>query len=683
MIHVLADKDKLTGFLLKLTQLVEERRVLIVIDNAESLLSETGQWRDDEWGQVVGALCRHAGHGRLVLTSRRVPATGTVGLLVESVDALSADEALLLSRELPHLDRLIRGELPGVDRDVSRSLALGVLNIAQGHPKLLELADGQAGVPEQLAGLVAVGDAAWREAGGLPDGFFTTLETTASAGDYLHVLAVWTEAVSGVLSEAGRILFWSLCCLEEPDRELSVLDGNWGGLWAQLGMDGQPPALDRTLTEVAARGLVAVRRENSGAGESYAVHRAFNPDPSRANAAAILPAIREIADHDARESGMLAMVLGVLDPAAGERQMRAYLDAVVAVGDYRAASVAAGRLVYLCHGSGRLAEALTLAEQQIGYTRQAGLGPWTQLLDEVRRLQMLNEMGQAARVLAEVQRLRDRMQTLPAAVGPDETAAPWNVREMLLDTGSDAAILLGRWQDALDLNAEQITSLRGHSAPAAAIALARFGDYAPLLRLGRTGEALALLLECRQVFQDAGYILGLAAVLNALADTENERGHGGAAIGMARDALRYSYLAGYMIGIAVSYHNLGGYLADHARQHATALACHLAAALIRALTGAEGAERSVREAATKLRALGAEDARGPACVTASGPGGPGTDAILPADVSALCRMVGDIPGTDLAGLLTVLAPDPATADQTLRDLTTQAKILAAAPPETI
>jgi hypothetical protein len=29
---------------------------------------------------------------------------------------------------------------------VSRRLALGVLNVAQGHPKLLELADGQSSV---------------------------------------------------------------------------------------------------------------------------------------------------------------------------------------------------------------------------------------------------------------------------------------------------------------------------------------------------------------------------------------------------------------------------------------------------------------------------------------------------------------------------------------------------------
>jgi len=216
------------------------------------------------------------------------------------------------------------------------------------------------------------------------------------------------------------------------------------------------------------------------------LERAFGRDPSRANAAAVLPAIQEIAGHYPEASGVLAMVLGVIDPAAAERQMRAYLDAAVVRGDYRAASVTAGRLAGLCTDSGRLAEALALTGQQAGYTRRAGLGPWTQLADEVRRLQVLNAMGQADRVLADVRRLGDRMETLPAAPGPDETSTPWNVRETLLGTGRDAARRLGRWQDALGLNADQIASKRGRGAPAAETAGARFGDYFPLLRLGRT-----------------------------------------------------------------------------------------------------------------------------------------------------------------------------------------------------
>ena len=337
------------------------------------------------------------------------------------------------------------------------------------------------------------------------------------------------------------------------------------------------------------------------------------------------------------------------------------------------ASARAGRLIDLCRSRGRLAEALTLSEQKAGYTRQAGLGPWTQFLSEVRRLQVLNEMGQADKVLAEVQGLRDRMQALPAAPGPDETVSPSNVREILLDTGRQAALQLARWQDALDLSAPISASMLDRSAPAAYIAGSRFNDYFPLLRLGRAEEALALLLECRQAFQDARDAGMLGKTLSALADTEDERGHGDAAIILERDALRYKYLAGDVLAIAVSYHNLGTYLAVPAHQPASALACHLAAALIRAITGAAHTDESVRDAATDLRALGTEDGGGSAHAAPSGSDEPTPDAVPPADVPALCCLVGDIPGTDLAGLLAALASDPATADQALRDLTTRAQ----------
>ena len=213
----------------------------------------------------------------------------------------------------------------------------------------------------------------------------------------------------------------------------------------------------------------------------------------------MLPAIEQITRHDPRQAVVLARVLAVTDPAAAEARLRTAMADAAARGDYRAASVAAGRLIDLCRDGGRLAEALDLAEQKAGYTRQAGLGPWTQLGDEVRRLQVLTAMGQARQVLDEVTRLRARMATLPATRGPDETVTPWNVREVLLDTGRDAALLLGRWDDALDLNADLVASMRDRRAPATDIARARFNDYGPLLRLGRTEEALAVLLDCRQV----------------------------------------------------------------------------------------------------------------------------------------------------------------------------------------
>lgn len=389
MAHVLASHDALARFAPRLTELAEQRRVLIVIDNAESLLTEGGRWRDERWGLVTGALVSHAGLGRVIMTSRRVP-LGVTGLRAEAVNALSADEALLLASEFPHLRKLIEGQMPPLKPHVAKGLARRALNVAQGHPKLLDFADGQAASPARLAQLVLTADQAWQARGGVPEGFFTTGETTATADDYFHILAIWTKEVADTLTPGQRDLFWLLSCLEEPDRDRAVVDGNWASLWNRLGRDGEPPRLDQALPALAALGLAAIRAGNDDVGEAYTVHpgvaragrdqagkpfqdavdagvsqywacvfshatggtdevtdtallvraglaevpylmrqeqwtaaavmleRAFNRDPSRSNASAVLPAIAQIAGHEERAAGVLARVLMVIDPAAGE-----------------------------------------------------------------------------------------------------------------------------------------------------------------------------------------------------------------------------------------------------------------------------------------------------------------------------------------------------------------------------
>jgi tetratricopeptide (TPR) repeat protein len=735
MAHVLVDEDQLAAFLPRLTELMEQSHLLLIIDNAESLLTNDGHWHDERWGAVTGAMTAHAGPGRLILTSRRVP-VGLTRLRAEAVDALSADEALLLAQELPNLDALGRGDIPGIERDVALELALHALDVARGHPKLLELANGQAADPERLAKLVKAADQAWRKLGSPPSGFFAVGETM-SGEDYLDVLAAWTNVVTQTLAPGERDLFWFLCCLEERDRERAILDASWTGLRTVLGRDGHPPGLGEAVSVLAARGLADVRAETAGASESYAIQpavadagrtqagkpfqaavdteasrywagvfsratggtdeatdtglmvraglaeapylmrqeqwmaaavkleRAFNRDPSRSNASAVRPAIQQIVSHEKQAVGVLARVLMEINQAVAERVMRDHMEAAATRGDYSAASVAAMWLVDLCRRGGRLAEALTLADQMIGYTRRAGHGPWTVLHDEAQRLQVMGATGQAAGdVLAQVQRLRVHMDSLPPTPGQNEVAPPWQVREMLLDVGRDAARQLGQWRDALDLNAEVIASKRDRNATAADIAQARFSDYYPLLQLKRADEALALLQECRRVFEDPWNIRLLGMTLAGLADVESARGHGEAAIRLTHDALRYKYLAGNVIGVAVSYHNLGDYLLGHRRQPAAALASHLAAALICSLTGAEGADDSVRAAAIDLREAGA-------------------DAAPPTDAAALGRQLGEIPGTDLTLLLKAISPakDLAASGQVLRALVARARALAAVPPE--
>jgi hypothetical protein len=164
MVQAVGSETELRRFLPRLTQLLEDTAILLVLDNLESLLTEEGGWRDPNWGLLVQAMVEHRGSSRLVLTSR-VPPAGLEGrVLVEPVHALSLDEALLLARELPNLGRLLRQDGAGSRGQEGMEsgvvLVRQVLNVVQGHPELLELADAEAADPQQLRARLAEADQA-------------------------------------------------------------------------------------------------------------------------------------------------------------------------------------------------------------------------------------------------------------------------------------------------------------------------------------------------------------------------------------------------------------------------------------------------------------------------------------------------------------------------------------------
>jgi hypothetical protein len=103
--------------------------------------------------------------------------------------------------------------------------------------------------------------------------------------------------------------------------------------------------------------------------------RAFIRDRSRANAAAMFPAIQQAARHDPSQADTLALVLQVLDPAAAEAVMRDSLATAIAAGNYGDAARMAERLMYLCRDSGRPAEALDLAGRQSTTPGRPGTAP--------------------------------------------------------------------------------------------------------------------------------------------------------------------------------------------------------------------------------------------------------------------------------------------------------------------
>jgi hypothetical protein len=238
-------------------------------------------------------------------------------------------------------------------------------------------------------------------------------------------------------------------------------------------------------------------------------------------------------------------------------------------------------LLNLLRRTGRLEAALSVAGETVGFTKQAGLGPWTQLGDEAVRLQVLNEMGRDDEVLTAIESLRPKMDALPLESNAPEVVNPWGVREVLLDTGRTAAASSKRWERALALNAEIVKVMLARGAKTLEVARTRFNDYSSLLRLGRYNLAGTLLMSCRACFEAERDVQALGKVYSALADLEGETGGRAAAVSFEEVAMGYKYQGGEPESCAVSHNNLADYLKQQGADPATVLAHRMAAAAIR------------------------------------------------------------------------------------------------------
>lgn len=241
------DPTELLKYLPQLNQIFAANRILLVLDNVESLLTESGQWRDQLWGRVLAALTDHAGLSRVVITSRTLPRELPSKVMMAPVHALSLAESVLLARGLPPLARLI---------DANPRLAARVLQMVQGHPKLLELAAGAADQPSELDRRLNEAEQAWATRGTRLAG---SLQGTpaGAAQDFRAVLTRWTQATLAELPSAEAVLLRVLCAMEEVDRARHVLKTVWRRAWERTGQAGAPPAFDPLLRTLSDRALVA------------------------------------------------------------------------------------------------------------------------------------------------------------------------------------------------------------------------------------------------------------------------------------------------------------------------------------------------------------------------------------------------------------------------------------------
>jgi len=465
--------------------------------------------------------------------------------------------------------------------DAPWSPALDALEAA-GLVGVERAAPTQFAAPADLADLLAQ-LAPQAEAAGLPPAALQGLLAQLSAGAATYTLHPGVaEAVRAGADPA---------VLDAADVEL----GNFYIAMHRQAQKQEMQGMSGMVASSARRAAPYLLRQRRWEEAAVLLERMLQRDASPATLAFALPLLRRIAEATAGtereliDAGVLANALrqaGRLDEA--EALLRDLIARAAAGGEYRVASGLAGNLLNLLRAGSRFEEALAVAAEMAGYTRRAGLGPWTQLADETYRLQVLAAMGKYDEVLDAVEALRPRFAALPlkgdGADAAPETVNPWNVREALLDTGHTAALYSEQWERALALNAEIMQLLREIGADELKLAQKRCNDYGPLLRLKRFDAARALLLDCRAVDEAARDIAGLGADYSALADPEDEVGDRAAALRFEQTALGYRYQAGAPEDCAISHHNLANYLERQGADPALVLAHRLAAAVIRLQT---------------------------------------------------------------------------------------------------
>ena len=453
------------------------------------------------------------------------------------------------------------------------------------------------------------------------------------------------------VAEAGRDHAGE-ACQAATDEEMATFWSAAFGAGVRQEMHGGGPMILRAGRSAAP---YLMRRQQWDAASTL-LEQVIGRDQSPQTVAAVLPLLRRIAEATSGsergliDAGVLARTLFALGQVEeAEKMMREVVREAEERGQFRTASGVAGDLINLLHARGRSKDALDFVDKMKEQTRRAGLGPWTQLGDEVQRLQILNDLGQWSEVLDAVGRLREQMRTLPDSGEAEEAVDPWNVREATLNTGHTAAVALERWKEALALNGEIVELKRARQATALEIASARFNDYGPLLRLGRYSDARELLLGCRRTFEEEAYTEGLGTVFSALADLEDKLGHRGESIRYEQTALRYKYNAGKPEACAISHFNLANCFVRSGEQPRGALAHRLTAALIQFQTS-DGRLPQTLQALSRHLASFSPDA-----------------PPLPASFDELCDLVEQVEGVRFRALFSRLPADnAATGDEALQ-----------------
>jgi tetratricopeptide (TPR) repeat protein len=310
-------------------------------------------------------------------------------------------------------------------------------------------------------------------------------------------------------------------------------------------------------------------------------------------AARLPPSVRDhSADRepaaDLRADLKAAATVAVSDPGRGATPLQEVLGAAVRREDFQVAWAASRYLTTALHKSGRLAEAVHIADLMIAYGRRARIGPWTQLYDESTRLQIRAAAGiDDQAILTAASSLIATAEGLPWESAHAAGVDPEWVRESLLRSAANAAARLHQWPDVLRYVQAEVASLRQRGAPAVEVADAEFNTYSALVKTNRIAEAEAVLDRCEAANRQAPgfqyHHLGL--ITQARADLAAVTGEPDRAVELQSRALGWLYQSGEIPQIQQAHSSFSQWLAAADPFSARALAHELAAAVLAVLLG--------------------------------------------------------------------------------------------------
>lgn len=508
MIGIAGSESEFSALVDRLHTFLREKACLLVLDNLDTLLNDTGAFIDPQIESLLIVACTHGGKSRVVLTSRRTPASLPKSVLACHTHALSLAESALLARELPNLGRLLDPQAdprrPAAEVAAGRQLVRRVLNVVQGHPKLLELADAAAANPDELRRRLDNAAESIDKGGASLHAFFTTGTSELNDLSFLSVLHAWTETVLADLPSEARILANLIACMDDSDRQSGLVELIWQGYWDQAEREPVWPITD--AVDVLVNGSLVKKKLMTPAESRFMnavdmsditdLYQARNNNRTPIFLYEVHPVVAEVAhattdDEDRRfvneACGSFWLSVAVEAAAIEGRDVSMAADA------HEWASVAAFRYLIRC---GRLRDAGRALS--IAATRDRPPAAMHRILRQLHqiataetnpeeRLGALRSYGFALARLGDSGGIETLRAVLAEARGRDLIGLAVAVANDLLDTLARNSSI----EQALAVSQELIELQHQAEVGASAVALSRGQQLRLLVRIGRDKEALA------------------------------------------------------------------------------------------------------------------------------------------------------------------------------------------------